>query len=250
MDIPRNHGRHLAGGGGSSEDLFDEVSLGGQYWRQWTTEEITNVSCVPALSFTPINFKNATMIQSNLGGQGGRCVDTYYTECPISQPQCSTQGVSVPWSDLCEEAQPGTPPNPVGSRPDTPAQMDGNMAVFIRDIGKYTTEQGVDHDISLRITNMSEYRAWNPRHNGVKRQGIGDETGFFGAINLLGPRSALQRPYDKFWTDQFTMVQLKFSFVTSAGASLSPLTIGRTFITFCTRQSASRPTESIPNLEP
>ena len=111
--------------------------------------------------------------------------------------------------------------------------MDGNMVVLIRDIGTLTTTDGTDYEISLRITNMTEYRAWNPRHNGVKRQGIGDETGFFGAINLLGPRDSRQRPFTSFWSDQFTMVQLKFDFVSGPRNELSPLTIGRTFITFC-----------------
>lgn len=92
------------------DDFDEKTSAGGRFFSQWTTQQITTITCVPALAFTPITFKNATMVQSNLGGQGGRCVDTYYTD----------EGVSVPWSDLCEEAQPGTPPNPVDDTPDTP----------------------------------------------------------------------------------------------------------------------------------
>ena len=102
-------------------------------------------------------------------------------------------------------------------------------------------------EISLRVTNLTEYRAWNSRHSniyrrddpnpgsplccasdtrhpharpcgrgtdGVKRQAIGQHVGYFGAINLLGPRTINQQPPDKYWTDQFTVVQLRFSFVT------------------------------------
>ena len=36
--------------------------------------------------------------------------------------------------------------------------------------------------IWLRITNESEYRGWNTRHNGVKRQSSGTATGYFGAV--------------------------------------------------------------------
>ena len=44
-----------------------------------------------------------------------------------------------------------------------------------------------------RITNESEYRAWNVNVNGIKRQtGQVDSSrrGYFGAINLLAPRPA------------------------------------------------------------
>ena len=95
----------------------------------------------------------------------------------------------------------------------------------------------------LRITNETEYRAWNPRHNGVKRQSDGVREGHFGAINLLGPRSTAQLPTYKFWNDQFSIVQLRYSFMTeiSQGAyradssgvyGLRPLNVGRMYMTF------------------
>ena len=95
----------------------------------------------------------------------------------------------------------------------------------------------------MRITNETEYRAWNPRHNGVKRRQEGMRVGVLGAINLLGPRDATQRPADKFWNDQLTIVQLRYSFYTesSPGAyrsdatgvyGLRPLDVGRIFVSF------------------
>ena len=93
----------------------------------------------------------------------------------------------------------------------------------------------------LRITNETDYRAWNPRHNGVKRQEEGTRVGFFGAVNLLGPRTVDQRPLDRFWNDQFTIVQLRYTFMTeeatgsyyanSSGVyGLRELDVGRIFV--------------------
>ena len=84
-------------------------------------------------------------------------------------------------------------------------------------------------------------RAWNPRHNGVKRQQEGDRVGFFGAVNLLAPRSPTQRPLDRFWHAAYTIVQLRFDFLTevsfgsytSSGlGGLSPLQLDRTYVSF------------------
>ena len=70
--------------------------------------------------------------------------------------------------------------------------------VLFRHVGIYGAwSDGTERDIWLRITNVSAYRAWNPRHNGVKRMREGTVEGFFGAINLLGPRIPAQRPYNK-----------------------------------------------------
>ena len=60
-------------------------------------------------------------------------------------------------------------------------------------------------------------RRWNARNNGVKRQATpGVREGFFGAINLLGPRSVFQRPSWRFWSDRYTLVQLRFDFLTES----------------------------------
>jgi hypothetical protein len=178
------------------------------------------MSCVPLQSFTPIYFDYSSIVASNLGGQGGRCVDAY-----------ASDGSTISWRDMCEQQQPTL------NVPDSsPTSMDGNMDILIRNVGNESTNGEV---ISLRITNVSEYRGWNTRQNGVKRQVLGANVGYFGAINLLAPRSDNHLPVSTRWTDHFTMVQLKFCFVNdrtphAAQSTLAPITLGRTFITFCT----------------
>ena len=113
------------------------------------------------------------------------------------------------------------------------------------------------------MTNETEYRAWNPRHNGLKRQAAGANYGFFGSINLLSPRdpSRIQyaRPANKLWFSTFTAVQLRYEFLAettlgsyaaarainrqghgfvNAGsgiAGLEPLTLQRTYFSFFDR---------------
>jgi hypothetical protein len=98
----------------------------------------------------------------------------------------------------------------------------------------------------MRIVNETTYRAWNPRHNGVKRQSEGVLEGFFGAINLLGARLTSQRPTAKFWNTQYSLVQLRYEFYTETSTGsyetaraagngmtgLTPQDVGRTFFTF------------------
>ena len=89
--------------------------------------------------------------------------------------------------------------------------------LLIRGVG---TTLDTNQEIWMRVTNQSVYRAWNSRHNGVKRRSEGTSIGYFGALNLLGPRSATQNRPEKFWAAQFTLMQLKYEFLveTSAGS--------------------------------
>jgi len=97
----------------------------------------------------------------------------------------------------------------------------------IRNVG--TAPGGVT--IDLRVTNQTEYRAWRETLNGIKRQDEGDgNVGYFGVINLLGPRIPSQRPLDKFWNEHFTFVQLRYDFIN--GGTGAQLTLGRVFLTF------------------
>ena len=48
-------------------------------------------------------------------------------------------------------------------------------------------------------------RAWNERLNGIKRQVANDQAGYFGVINLLGPRTTAQ---NRHWNEFFTFVQV------------------------------------------
>ena len=104
-------------------------------------------------------------------------------------------------------------------------------------------EPALTRDGFVRVPSLAARtdRAWNPRHNGVKRQQEGDSTGYFGAINLLGPRSPTQRPLDKLWYSTFTGAQFRFDFLrepqpgsyaASGVNGLSPLTLQRLFFTF------------------
>ena len=157
--------------------------------------------CTPTRAHTWIEFDGAELVRSNLGGQGGRCD----TNSPVYDGEFASASQCVDGART-----PSTPPE-----------------VYIRNVGTAPSGARID----LRITNESEYRAWNPNHNGIKRQTEGARTGYFGAINLLGPRLSAQRPFEKYWNEHFTFVQLRYEFLD--GASGQPLIIGRTFITFC-----------------
>ena len=65
----------------------------------YSTDDILKAGCVPPRSYTHIDFDNAVLVQSNLGGQGGRCSETSYMQ--------NGQVVAVTWSQLCSEPQPG-----------------------------------------------------------------------------------------------------------------------------------------------
>lgn len=91
--------------------------------------------------------------------------------------------------------------------------------------------------MDLRITNMTEYRGWQPLWNGVKlREEVGK--GFytsrsngssFNVINLLAPRDPTQ---SRHWSSELTMVQLKYEFLTGAQHQQVPITLDRVYLTF------------------
>ena len=79
---------------------------------------------------------------------------------------------------------------------------------------------------------LTQYRAFNVNVNGVKRQRGAVETsvtGYFGALNLLAPRSPLSEPAER-WHSDATFVQLRFDFTTMYG---HPTHLSRTFICAC-----------------
>ena len=127
------------------------VPVGQRTPQDYTLAELNALDCVPRDSYTNLTFEAATLVLSNLGGQGGRCVDT-----------CYDNGQCFAWSDLCEEEQPSTHVADSGG-------LMGNMHVLFRGIGFAERPGGTHAEIWLRIVNETEYRAWNPRHNGVKR---------------------------------------------------------------------------------
>jgi hypothetical protein len=93
----------------------------------------------------------------------------------------------------------------------------------------------------MRITNESEYRAWEVSVNGLTRRSVRADEGTFGVINLLAPRpSGFQH-----WHEQLTYATMRFDLIDRGGAAI---TLARTFITFfgaphrrshsCSRQTA------------
>ena len=133
---------------------------------------VPSQTCVPRGSFTPIYFDFATVVRSNLGGIPGRCVD----------------------AGECEELQSASTPN----------------EIFLRNVGYYPDPDTPGATpLSLRITNETEYRAWNPRLNGINRRG-GSPTASFGIVNLLGPRAVGTA---RSWDPALTFVQLRYEFL-------------------------------------
>jgi hypothetical protein len=108
--------------------------LSASSWSNWTTAELLSTQCTPSEAFTHLTFAGARTVQSNLGGQGGRCVNTTYRN-----------GDSYAWFDLCDEEQPAV------NVPET-AQSIGNMHLLVSNIG--VTSEG--DEISLLIRNESE----------------------------------------------------------------------------------------------
>jgi len=140
-------------------------------------------------SFVHIVFDHAHTTRSNLGGQGGRC---------------NLGGLP----DGCDEPAVSDPP-PAGTVP---------HEVYIRDIGRDVLGSnygGAGWDASsagyvdMRITNVTEYRAWRTVWNGLKRAGGSDESSF-AVVNLLGPREPSQTGY--IWNSEMTFVELKVEF--------------------------------------
>lgn len=121
----------------------------GSNWASYAAADL--VTCAPADSFTAITFDNAMVVRSNLGHQGGRCRDVTW------------DGVFSSWTAACDE------PQSVGMAPE----------VLIRDIGRGPGNVRID----LRITNETEYKAWNERLNGVKRVATQNSEGYFGVIS-------------------------------------------------------------------
>ena len=125
-------------------------------------------------------------MRSNLGGQGG---------------PCST-------ANTCDEDFSEATPHDL----------------YLRNVGVDTL--GARDVIDLRVTNVTEYHAWNANLNGLRFAADGPY-GAFGIINLLGPRSSDQPGY--IWNAHFTFVELRFEFLTR-NTRLAPLRLRRTYM--------------------
>ena len=116
--------------------------------------------------YTPFSFDNAVLGRSNLGGLGGRCTD----------------------AGLCAELQTVTQAN------DGPTNNLREVRFNLVANSRQLDPQGRAIPVDLRVTNETEYRAWNIRLNGIKRQVFGDKSGFFGVVNLKGAPLPPPRP--------------------------------------------------------
>ena len=109
----------------------------GRDWNLSSASDLINSVCTPQEAFTALSFATARLVRSNLGGQGGRCVNMTYD---VNE--------SYTWDLLCDEEQ----------SPSTPHE------ILMRGLGTTPDNNRID----LRITNESEYRAWREAINGIK----------------------------------------------------------------------------------
>lgn len=95
-------------------------------------------ACQPRDTFTLITLVDAILVRSNLGGVGGRC-NANQRERPLNG--------SSPGGHWCSEGE---------TTNSTPHEL------YLARVGFTPTQEQID----LRITNVSEYRAWNANVNG------------------------------------------------------------------------------------
>ena len=148
---------------------------------------LTHAECNNPGDYIMLDF-NTSLVRSNLGGQGGRCTEL----------------------GACDELQTTSTPHELYFR---------DIAISYDKLTGSASKLGID----LRVTNTTEYRAWNPNLNGIKRR----SGGAFGSINLLGPRHHTQ---PRFWRAAMTHAVLKFEFLdTTTG---QPVNLPLTYLSF------------------
>lgn len=172
--------------------------------------------CIPLYSFVHLQFDQASLVRSNLGGHGGPCC----IECDAA----------------CDERETAA----------TPHEM------YLRDVGINELGTGwIGGDggaaIDLRITNTSLYWPRAAIQNGMKRRTDGPY-GSFGSLNLLGPGTGTSD--GPVWSPDFTFVELRFEFLTrsspwSSNAALSPATLPRTYVSFFDFDTGDSSTEAM-----
>lgn len=104
-----------------------------------------------------------------------------------------------------------------------PGETDNSRAhnIYFANVGTLSTGEKID----MRITNESEYNAFNSAQNGK----VDRDDGTFGTINLRTPRASASE-----WHNHITWVQLRIEFINAATGG--PIEVGaggfRTFVTF------------------
>ena len=97
----------------------------GRDWNLSSASDLINSACTPQEAFTALSFATARLVRSNLGGQGGRCVNMTYD---VNE--------SYTWDLMCDEEQ----------SPSTPHE------ILMRGLGTTPDNNRID----LRITNESD----------------------------------------------------------------------------------------------
>ena len=221
-------------------------------------EEEEQSTCKPRESFVQIGFAQATLVRSNIGGQGGRC--WLEGECQFTvAPKDPNDALELPGSNTDHE-------------------------MYITNIGinsmdpKYSVDgvsSGNGEQVDLVVTNLTEYRSWNTNWNWVKNidsvlsdskltdaevelirselgNGVGSQAsgypgaqylgGGFVGTNLAGARTADQTGLTSGWSTTFTFCEFLYEFVTTGANGIRvPLTLPRTYVSFYVRLPTTTP---------
>jgi len=181
----------------------------------------SSLPCVPRESFINLDFDYAETVRSHLGGQGGRC----------DKGNLAAGG--------CDEVVSGNPP--VGVPQELYIRDVGRNELGYRAFREWQPNSNAQY-IDMRITNASEYYAWNTVWNGIKRDPSSGQHGSFAVVNLLGPRDPSQS--GRIWNSNMTFVELDVAFLGRSQAwdpngdinaqlsATTPITLNRTFMAF------------------
>ena len=177
--------------------------------------------CIPRGSFVMLDFNNALLYRSNIGGQGGRC---------WIANQCDEQLVDTDATDIGLVAGANTV-----------------HEMYIRNIAvnsvleEYAVDGNVGNgeQVDLIVTNTSEYKSWDTSWNWVKQEGAVDALlsgesmgrgGGFVGTNLAGSRASDQPGKTSGWSETFTACEFKYQLVTGEPTNRVPVTLPRTYI--------------------
>ena len=177
--------------------------------------------CIPRGSFVNLDFNEARLYRSNIGGQGGRC-----------------------WiADQCDEQLVDTDATDIGLL----AGANTVHEMYIRGIATNSIDPlyatggsiGGGEQVDLVVTNTTEYKSWDTSWNWVKQEGaleallsgetLGRGGGFVGT-NLAGARQVDQPGVTSGWSETFTACEFLYQFVTGDPSNRRPITIPRTYI--------------------
>ena len=178
--------------------------------------------CVPRGSFVELDFNQATLYRSNIGGQGGRC----WLQPPDADVQC----------DEVLNAEDAVNAGLIAGA-NTVHEM------YIRNVGvnsllpQYATDGNVGDGatIDLIVTNTTEYKSWDTSWNWVKQEetiatGANARGGGFVGTNLAGARTSDQPGASSGWSETFTACEFRYQFVTGEPTNRVPVTLPRTYI--------------------